>query len=230
MYSIGETIAKNRKNMKMSQSDLAAALTKNGLPIKFSTISSWEKETNQINANFFLEICKILNISDIYGEFIGNNPNSPFAGLNERGMEKLIEYASLLRLSEDYKLAEPTIIPFTRSIALYNLPVSAGTGEFLDSDDYEMIDAPAPDAADFALRINGDSMTPMFTDGQIVYIKKSSELKNGEIGIFYLNGNAYIKKLERKKKNVRLISLNQAYAPINVNTNDSFKIFGRVLS
>ena len=93
-----------------------------------------------------------------------------------------------------------------------------------------MIDAPTPAEADFALRINGDSMTPMFTDGQIVYIKKSSELKNGEIGIFYLNGNAYIKKLERKKKNVRLISLNQAYAPINVSTNDSFKIFGRVLS
>lgn len=230
MYSIGETIAKNRKNMKMSQSDLASALTKNGFPIKFSTISSWEKETNQINANFFLEICKILNISDIYGEFIGNNPNSPFTGLNDRGMEKLIEYANLLRLSEDYKLAEPTIIQFTRNIALYNLPVSAGTGEFLDSDDYEMIDAPAPDEADFALRINGDSMTPMFTDGQIVYIKKSSELENGEIGIFYLNGNAYIKKLERKRKNVRLISLNQAYAPINVNTNDSFKIFGRVLS
>lgn len=229
MYSIGETIARHRKNLNMSQKDLAATLTESGFPVKAGTISAWEKEINQINAATFLEICRILNIHDIYEEFIGINPSNPFSGLNTSGKEKLMDYLRLLLLSPDYKITEPLPLSKMRSIPLFNLPVSAGTGEFLDGDDYELIEANAPSDADFALRISGDSMLPEFKPEQIVFVKKTSFVDSGSIGIFCLNGNAYIKMFKSTKKGACLISYNQAYAPIIISSTDSFRVLGKVL-
>ena len=53
--------------------------------------------------------------------------------------------------------------------------------------------------------------------------------ENGEIGIFYLDGNAYIKKFQNNKKGTYLISLNKKYPPIPVNENDRFDILGKVV-
>lgn len=77
------------------------------------------------------------------------------------------------------------------------MPASAGSGVFLDSDSYTLIDVDenVPEAATLAVRISGDSMTPLFNDGQIVYVHHQQELENGEIGIFVLNGEAFCKKL-----------------------------------
>ena len=55
------------------------------------------------------------------------------------------------------------------------------------------------------------------------------KVDNGEIGIFYLNGDAYIKKLQDDKNGVFLISLNTKYPPIPVNENDRFDILGKVV-
>ena len=52
---------------------------------------------------------------------------------------------------------------------------------------------------------------------------------NGEIGIFALNGEAYIKKLKDDKDGIFLISLNEKYEPIRVGENDRLDIFGKVL-
>ena len=54
-------------------------------------------------------------------------------------------------------------------------------------------------------------------------------LVNGEIGIFYLNGEAYIKKLQDDKNGVFLVSLNKKYPPIPVGENDRFDILGKVV-
>jgi SOS-response transcriptional repressor LexA len=68
-------------------------------------------------------------------------------------------------------------------------------------------------------------MTPRFIDGQIVFIKEQQVLVVGEIGIFYLNGDAYIKKLGEAE----LISLNDDYEPIQIGEFDSFRVFGKVV-
>ena len=53
-----------------------------------------------------------------------------------------------------------------------------------------------PESASFGVKISGDSMEPEFEDGQIAWVLKQDMVKNGEIGIFSLNGEAYIKKLQ----------------------------------
>lgn len=230
MKSLGKVIADHRKEHNMSQPDLAAALTKNGYPIKVGAISTWETGNSQPNASLFLEVCRVLEITDIYEQFIGQNPNDPFEALNDEGKEKALDYIRLLILSGEYK-KPATIIPFTRTLPLFDLPASAGKGAFLDGDSYEMIEVgrEVPENADFGIKISGDSMLPRFLDKQIVWVQKTDSLENGEFGIFYLDGNSYIKKFQDLPGNTALLSLNPAYAPLQIQENSTFKIFGRVV-
>jgi len=114
-----------------------------------------------------------------------------------------------------------------RLLRLYDIPVSAGNGNYLEESDYEMIevDGLTPDTADYAVRVNGDSMMPRFVDQQIIFIHEQPALDEGEIGIFYLNNDAYLKKLGRGC----LISLNPKYDPIPIREHDEFKVFGKVI-
>lgn len=114
-----------------------------------------------------------------------------------------------------------------RLLRLYDIPVSAGPGNYLDGSDYEMIeiDDLVPDSAHYAVRVNGDSMMPRFVDQQIVFIHEQPVLEEGEMGIFCLNNNAYLKKLGKGC----LISLNPEYTPIPIREHDHFKVFGRVI-
>ena len=72
-------------------------------------------------------------------------------------------------------------------------------------------------------------MEPEFHDGQIAWVLQQESVANGEIGIFALNGEAYIKKLQNDKDGIFLISLNEKYAPIPVGEDDRLDIFGKVL-
>ena len=118
-----------------------------------------------------------------------------------------------------YEKQTAKIIPF-RSIDIFENAVSAGTGNFL---------VDGPKETTFGVRISGDSMEPEFHDGQIAWVLQQESVANGEIGIFALNGEAYIKKLQNDKDGIFLISLNEKYAPIKVSENDRLDIFGKVL-
>ena len=88
-------------------------------------------------------------------------------------------------------------VPLKRSLRLYTLGVSAGTGNFLDSNDYTDIDVDEfiPQEADFAVHITGDSMTPMFTDKQIVYVHIPFSPKGtpGRSSLGHIRMNLYIR-------------------------------------
>ena len=113
----------------------------------------------------------------------------------------------------------------------YHYAGSAGTGNYLEDSVKETYDVGhlAPEQTDFGVRISGDSMEPLYHTDDVAWIQKKDSLANGEIGIFYLNGNTYIKELHDEPDGVYLISLNQKYRPIQVLESDSFKIFGKVI-
>ena len=229
---IGVTLATYRKKKKLSQIELADKLTHYGINVSNAAISAWEKDISQPNTQQFLALCKILGITDIYNEFIGFNPDDPLARLNEEGKAKALEYIGLLLLSEQFQKQEATIIPFRRKIKWSLLASSAGTGEFLDDENFETIEVgeEVPEDADFGLALNGDSMEPRYHDKQAVWVQQTNSLSNGEIGIFYLDGMTYCKQLKDDKDGVYLISLNSKYEPIKGTDDSSFKIFGRVLN
>ena len=55
-------------------------------------------------------------------------------------------------------------------------------------------------------------------------------MRLSEIGIFLLNGQAYIKQWRTSDKGARLVSLNRAYSPIAIQEEDELRTFGKVLS
>lgn len=83
-----------------------------------------------------------------------------------------------------------------RTLPLYSLAVSAGTGQFLDGEDYEMVEVgqEVPEGSNFGVRVAGDSMEPEFHDGQTVWVRQQRSLMTGDIGIFLYDGSAYLKQ------------------------------------
>lgn len=136
------------------------------------------------------------------------------------------EQASAAPAHRAVRLSQPAIKP-TRSLPLYDLPVSAGTGVTLDEGSARQIQVPAEAsaAADYALRISGNSMEPRYHDHDLLLIERTDRVDEGEVGIFILDGEGYVKVWGGD----RLISLNPGYAPIPVGASCSFACCGRVV-
>lgn len=96
---------------------------------------------------------------------------------------------------------------------------SAGTGYDLEGAEFEPIKimkTPEAEKADYALKVDGESMSPDFHTGDIVLVKEQPEIEIGQVGIFIYNNEGYIK--ERGKD--YLISRNPEFDNI-IPTEDS---------
>jgi phage repressor protein C with HTH and peptisase S24 domain len=171
---------------------------------------------SQPTAEQFLALCELYGVRDVLATFGGA------VRLNTQGLARLAEYSGYL--FGDPKYVERQL----RLVRLYDLPASAGTGSYADSDAYEEVELPeddVPAGTDYAVRVTGDSMEPSFSNGQVVFVRSQKTLADGEIGIMSLNGDMYIKQLGGSS----LVSLNPAYKPIPVAEYDTLRVFGRVL-
>jgi SOS-response transcriptional repressor LexA len=229
MNQIGKKLSELRIEKGLSQPELAERLMAIGIPTNGQKISKWETDYSIPNAYQFLGLCNVLDIRDVLEIF--DIKENPISQLDKTGKQKIEEYIDLLILSGKYKKKSATVIPFTRQIKLFDIPVSAGTGQFLDSDAYELIDigSEVPETSDFGLSISGNSMEPEYLDGQIVWVHKQDVLGDGEIGIFGYDNNAYCKKLSLTTAGTKLISLNTDYAPIEIPKDEVLHVFGKVV-
>ena len=124
----------------------------------------------------------------------------------------------------------------SRYIPRYTTPSAAGYSVPLDGDDFEMIlvDENVPDDADFAVGIQGNSMSPYIRDGDTVYVKKDCELSIGDVGIFCVDGAMYCKQYYiDDDRNLTLVSANPRLKHTNVyigaESGSSVRCYGKVL-
>ena len=120
------------------------------------------------------------------------------------------------------------IIPIKKyQVPYYDMPVSAGTGNPLDEEYPEKVDLTEqpPKGTDFIVRVSGDSMEPTYHNGDKLFVKEQPSIEVGDIGIFVVNGNAYVKELGIDK----LISHNEKYPDIIINEYITSKCCGKVL-
>ncbi len=124
------------------------------------------------------------------------------------------EHSAAILTFPDLGVPKPMSSDFSRkTVLLYDLPVSAGPGVYLDDSAAEEISIPANEKTaytDFALRISGNSMEPKYHDGDVLLVENTDSVEIGELGIFVLDGNGYFKKFGGD----RLISLNSEYGDI----------------
>jgi len=119
-----------------------------------------------------------------------------------------------------------------RNIMVHDLPASAGTGQFLDSDNFTLMDFPEKDVplqTSFGVKICGISMLPRYNDGDIVFVRRQKSLEVNEIGIFLLNGDAYCKKYIEADGKPFLESMNPKYPLIQIRESDELRVMGKVI-
>lgn len=67
----------------------------------------------------------------------------------------------------------------------------------------------------FALKVHGNSMSPVLIEDDIVIIKKQNDFENGDIVVAIINGDeATIKKGKKSDNSILLQPLNSAYEPL----------------
>ena len=108
--------------------------------------------------------------------------------------------------------AEPRVIPLYHSSAAagYAAPV------FGEDFDYISVERDVPPAAEYAVRIQGDSMQPLIGDGEVVYVNHDP-LRSGDVGIFWVDGDMLCKQYHKDPAGiVYLFSLNRRRADADV--------------
>lgn len=207
-----------------------------------TTLSTIDKITAGINQNPKLDtlkaICKVLGCS--LNDFEDSPTVTTFSELEKTHIKKyrtLDEHGKKAVdciLNVEYERVEATrtpVIPISSIITLseFEQPVSAGKGVYLGDGSQtitrEVRSTEETRKADFILRVSGDSMEPKYSDGDRLLIKRQHDVGIGEIGIFILNNEGFVKKKEKD----RLVSLNPAYEDIIFNDEDSIECKGKVI-
>ena len=243
---IGYKIKEARNSLGLSLSDFSSLLEEYGVSVGNGAINKWELGRSSPNAYQLIAIAKCLNVDDDFSFFMSSSIRDQ---LNSEGRKKLISYKDDLIASGRYRPQAPVFEIKYIEMPISNLRVSAGSGAFLDEGSFENISFPessVPQGADFGVRVSGDSMEPVYHDGQIVWIQKSRTVNIGEVGIFIYNGEGYIKAYDEQEptsedieaftdstgvlhKQPVMISYNKKYSPKVVTANTDFQIIGRVL-
>lgn len=134
-----------------------------------------------------------------------------------------------IQMANDYLFGKVKNIEL-KIIKLYDFSVSAGHGNFIGDEEATYTEITTEDRkADFAVKISGNSMEPDFHDGDILLVKSQNTLNNGQLGIFFYDGDTLFKKYKKNKKKITIISLNKDYDPVDIPSNRKLVIQGLVL-
>lgn len=111
--------------------------------------------------------------------------------------------------------------------------LSAGTGEFLAEDIKQPImihKSLLPEQHyDMVLQVNGDSMEPMFRNKEYIFVRKTEDLRSGQIGVFIIDGESYLKKVYINDDHIKLVSLNQKYDDLIFSDVNDIEVIGTVV-
>lgn len=227
MKQIGERIKAARISKNLTQGQFAKLVgAKTG-----SVVSAWEMGVSKPDCERLSAICTVLGVTpDMLLGFESDSatPTEMIAVRKYRILDERGKTVVDAVLNTEYEIAcEAQSKKKKRMIKLdyYTMPASAGTGIFLDSEEAEVPECAEAEEADFVLSVSGDSMEPTFHDGDKIFVCKQDAIDIGEIGIFIINGDAYVKELGTGK----LLSHNEKYRPIPFKSDDSIYCCGRVL-
>ena len=198
-----------------------------------SAISKWIKGVRSPMVEDFNKMVNLFNTDPDTLMYGASEPSTTLSEINrisskleEPRQEKVLLY-SKEQLTEQQNENIIDIREFTYNY--YDNAVSAGTGQYLTDGVQETITLPVDYDADFVVPICGDSMEPIYHDWDYVFVKNTYDLYDGDIGVFFLDGDAYIKELRIDEEGAFLHSLNPKYRDKAILSESDFRIIGKVI-
>ena len=198
----GEVIRSNRVRMGLSQPQLASILDTSK-----NYVSNWEMGRARPDMNMIPALCAALGIT--ISEFFGVHGDTNQMTERERQhMENYIllgehDRAAVDALTETLvSLADTELRKRCQEDFIYifhnDNVAAAGTLNYL-GDDATGEEEPLrrdyyTERADEIITVDGDSMEPTFRDGDDLLIEHTETLSYGEIGIFIINGEGFVKE------------------------------------
>ena len=238
--SFGEQLRCRREELHISRETLA-----NRLGVSRSAIGNYETGVSMPKEDVLLRLFDALQVDPNYlyqGSFhstfslsaeeqrlVEKYRDLPLAGRQAvcTVVDSLMDFRR--ELPAENTANSPRVIP------LYRSPAAAGFAAPVFMEDYEPLDVTGevPGGAELAVRIQGDSMSPLIRDGDVVYVNHDP-LQNGDIGIFCVDGDMLCKQYYRDPIGmVYLFSLNRDRADMDVvfprGSGRSLTCFGRVM-
>lgn len=243
--SFGSRLRDKRKELGITQPKLAELLG-----VSQSAIGSWETDVNSPRATLLYDLFDILQCDANYlfqdeTRELYKDKATPeefeqiikdYRNLDDIGKEHIRTLISW-ELARTQQLQNASchaaVIEFNGRSDVparyleYFHSVSAGTGQVIFDDVYSeriaIPDIPEYRRVAYAVKVSGHSMEPLYLDGDILLIEPTCEIDVGEIGIFNVYGQAYVKKLGENE----LISLNKEYE--NIPLEEYSRCMGKVV-
>lgn len=237
---IGNRIKEARNNLGYTQEELA-----NLLGVTKGAVANYELETShpkepvmykliealKVDANYLFQDCVKLPKEKNDVTIAEYNHIKKYRELDTHGKEmvdftiqKEWERTTTMRQKEAESATPDAPM---RLINYYYRLASAGTGQIIfdmpPTKRIEIPDLPEYRKADYAIGVNGNSMEPTYYDGDTLLVEMTEEIEIGEIGIFSVNNECFVKKLGKTE----LISLNANYP--NIPLNDTARCMGKVI-
>ena len=237
----GEQLKLRREELGLSRAELALRLGvsvsaisnyENGLSfpkeeIMLRLFDGLDTDPNSLFRDSFRDGDRVLSRSErqLLERYRGLSP------LGKETVRSVVETLCAYRdeMEESNPVKEPRVIP------LYRSPAAAGYAAPVFGEDFDHITVTddVPPAAEFAVRIQGDSMGPYIEDGAVAYVNRDP-LKSGDVGIFFVDGDMFCKQYYKDPAGVvYLFSLNRARSDADVVLmpagSRSLVCFGRVI-
>ena len=168
------------------------------LGVSRSAVAMWEKDEREPDLETLAQLAKLLGV--------------PLTALVERREAPLPQNLRPVRARR---------IPLLGTIA-------AGEPIFAEEEHETYVDVGGSVRADFALEVKGESMEPVYKDGDVVYIRSQDDVLDGQVAAVVVDDSATLKRVYHLPVGVQLMPLNPAFAPMlfTPENSDSVRILG----
>ncbi|MFA9413991.1 S24 family peptidase [Streptococcus sp. E29BA] len=202
--------------------NLSQTAIANKLDVTRATLSAWETGKTVPNKKHLKELAQLLHIKteDLQKE----HPHlALYKQLNKTNKKKVDELTHNL-------LMEQKVVPLFSVQVLDNIALSAGHGNgFWDEYETKEVFTDREYLYDVATWIEGQSMEPVYQDGEVALIREGGFDYDGAVYVISWNDQLYIKKVYIEENGYRLVSINKKYEDLFAPAEEEPRIVGKII-
>jgi repressor LexA len=199
---IGMRIREARENKELDQATLAGKLG-----VATRTLQRWEKGEQVPDA---MTLAKIGELTETLAHWLLTGEGAMYAhqnGGHERSEEGEL---SLFRRVKLVRIPMLSSVPGGKPNLIFH---PDHIEKYITVDDVK-------DANAFALKVDGNSMSPRIEDGDVIIVSPKRDVRNGDICVVRVGDEDTLKKVNFENGYVHLVPLNHNYEPVSVKKKD----------